>query len=254
MEGQPICSPLPVHKSNNMMARSNFRLLASGLFVVAASVSLAGGKAQARPSDEAMSGAYQCAAISGSRQWLDCYYGAAQPVRAALGLPPAPAAQIGLVHAPAAAAQGPAADPGVRHAVMRAAADCDGLADERSWLACYYAAAQPMRVVLHLSPAPQVPIVGAPRPAAAPRNPVAAPAEPGPVTARMQDYRFDKFGYFTVTLSDGQVWRQVDGDTLFAHWKKPAAGYQVRVTQGFMTSFNLQVRGLPGLYKVQRVS
>ena len=38
--------------------------------------------AQARPRDEALSGAFRCAVIADSHQWLDCYYGAAQPVRA----------------------------------------------------------------------------------------------------------------------------------------------------------------------------
>ena len=48
--------------------------------------------AQARPRDEALSGAFRCAVIADSHAWLDCYYGAAQPVRAALGMAPALAA------------------------------------------------------------------------------------------------------------------------------------------------------------------
>ncbi len=44
--------------------------------------------AAARPRDDAMSAAFRCAVIGEARQWLDCYYGAAQPVRAALGMPP----------------------------------------------------------------------------------------------------------------------------------------------------------------------
>ena len=42
----------------------------------------------------------RCAALPDDRQWLDCYYGAAQPVRAALGLAPALAAQLKLAAAP----------------------------------------------------------------------------------------------------------------------------------------------------------
>ena len=56
--------------------------------------------AAARPHDEAMSGAFRCAAIGDLRTWLECYYGAAQPVRAALGMAPAPAAQVRLTAAP----------------------------------------------------------------------------------------------------------------------------------------------------------
>jgi hypothetical protein len=70
----------------------------------------------------------------------------------------------------------------------------------------------------------------------------------------MQSYTFDKLGWFTVTLDNGQVWKQVNGDTTYAHWKKPAGGYQVRVSKGFLGSFNLQVQGEPGLFKVRRAS
>src|SRR6185437_4654039 len=36
----------------------------------------------------------RCAAYTEDRQWLECYYGAAQPMRAWLGLPPAPQSQL----------------------------------------------------------------------------------------------------------------------------------------------------------------
>jgi hypothetical protein len=53
--------------------------------------------------DEVMSGAARCAGISDNRTWLDCFYGSAQPMRALLGLPPAPPAQVKLVPPPGAA-------------------------------------------------------------------------------------------------------------------------------------------------------
>ena len=62
--------------------------------VVLGAAVLAALPAQARPRDEALSGAFRCAVIADSRQWLDCYYGAAQPVRAALGMPSALAGQV----------------------------------------------------------------------------------------------------------------------------------------------------------------
>src|SRR5579863_8698793 len=52
--------------------------------------------------DEVMSGAARCAGIADNRTWLDCFYGSAQPMRALLGLPPAPSAQIRLVPPPGA--------------------------------------------------------------------------------------------------------------------------------------------------------
>lgn len=215
--------------------------------------------AQARPRDEVMSGAYRCAVIGDTRQWLDCYYGAAQPARAALGMAPAPAAQVALVSRPPA---GPAApgEEAVRDRVMASATGC-AVTNDRQWLDCYYAAAQPMRDQLHLSPAPQAKIAPPPPPPTQPPMfPVAHPVpEAGAMAGRKQmnvrmtSYSFAKTGYFTVTLDNGQTWRQIDGDTDFAHWKKPASSYQVRITEGFLRSYNLQVKGLPGLYKVALV-
>ena len=52
--------------------------------------------------DEVMSGAARCAGIPDDRTWLDCFYGSAQPMRATLGLPPAPLSQTKLVPPPGA--------------------------------------------------------------------------------------------------------------------------------------------------------
>jgi hypothetical protein len=53
--------------------------------------------ALATPRDDVLYGISRCGGISEDRTWLDCVYGAAQPMRAQLGLPPAPAAQQKLV-------------------------------------------------------------------------------------------------------------------------------------------------------------
>src|SRR6185437_15422155 len=50
----------------------------------------------------------RCAAYTEDRQWLECYYGAAQPMRAWLGLRPAPQSQLKLLQGQP---QGPAAAP-----------------------------------------------------------------------------------------------------------------------------------------------
>ena len=70
----------------------------------------------------------------------------------------------------------------------------------------------------------------------------------------MADYKFDPHGVFTVTLANGQVWRQVAGDTTIAHWKKPPENYAVRISHGFLGSYNFQVKNEPGLFKVLRLS
>jgi hypothetical protein len=64
--------------------------------------------------DEVMEGAERCAGIAEDRAWLDCFYGAAQPMRARLGLSPAPQAQTKLV--PPVGAGYAAAAPAYRRA------------------------------------------------------------------------------------------------------------------------------------------
>jgi hypothetical protein len=59
--------------------------------------------------DEVMDGAERCAGIAEDRAWLDCFYGSAQPMRARLGLSPAPQAQTRLVPPAGAAYVGAAA-------------------------------------------------------------------------------------------------------------------------------------------------
>lgn len=59
--------------------------------------------------DQVMDGAARCEGIPDNRVWLDCFYGSAQPMRAVLGLAPAPESQTRLVPAPGAAYGGGAA-------------------------------------------------------------------------------------------------------------------------------------------------
>jgi hypothetical protein len=53
--------------------------------------------------DAVMDGAARCEGIPDNRVWLDCFYGSAQPMRALLGLAPAPETQTRLVPGPGAA-------------------------------------------------------------------------------------------------------------------------------------------------------
>src|ERR1700759_2820858 len=107
------------------------------------------GQAMARPRDDVMAGAYRCAAQTATRAWLDCYYGAAHPQRAALGLSPAPAAQQQLMDA--APGTGPQQNVDIRDAVMAAAGRCIQVAQDRAWLDCYYAASNPARSLMGLA-------------------------------------------------------------------------------------------------------
>src|ERR1700744_6185936 len=114
--------------------------------------------AAARPRDDVMGGAYRCAGIANSRQWLDCYYGVAQPVRAELGLPLAPPQQVALAAQPPVG--GTPQDLELRDAVLAEASRCYTVGGDREWLNCYYAAAQPRPGSLGLSPGPTPPPAG----------------------------------------------------------------------------------------------
>src|ERR1700761_6018227 len=72
-------------------------VLGFGLAAVLSALTL---PALAAPRDDVLFGISRCGGIADDRTWLDCVYGAAQPMRAKLGLPPAPASQQALVPPP----------------------------------------------------------------------------------------------------------------------------------------------------------
>jgi hypothetical protein len=203
--------------------------------------------AAARPRDEVLSTALGCAAIGDARVWLDCYYGAAQPVRAELGLPSALPVQVRLAAVPPAG--GIIRDVGLRDTAIGEASRCHVQGDERAWLDCYYAAVQPLRTALGLALMPQARARMA-QPSAG--NWLLGSNRPEAVT-HMTDYVFDGSGRFTVTLDNGQVWRQMPGDVKKARWTKSAHSYVVTLNSGALGSTNFTVRGMPGVFKVEQV-
>ena len=209
-----------------------------------------------------MADAYRCAGIASTRIWLDCYYGAAQPQRAELGLASAPPTQVQLSHSPPLGGAGQ--DLNLRDQVMASAGRCAAESDGRQWLNCYYAAAVPVRALLGLSvpvgTVTQAPPAG---PVSVPRQQAVGHRRPGMletllgakdvfIESRMVSYSFDPHDNFTVTLENGQVWRQADSDSI-AHWRKPASAYLVDISGGAFGSYNLSVKGITGKFKVRRV-
>jgi hypothetical protein len=164
------------------------------------------------------------------------------------------------------------ASAGTREDILSRAARCSAIADDHTWLDCYYGAAQPMRSHLGLPPAPESQTLlvpsGANQMTPAPQmvtNPPPAPQKNDggvfsnlfggsmvlnrvPATA----YTFDRNGMFKITLADGSVWQQVESDDSFAKWREPANHYLVSITTGSLGSFNLQVQGDNKSYKVKR--
>jgi hypothetical protein len=233
---------------------------------------LAAHPASARPRDDTMAGAYRCAVVADSRAWLDCYYGAAQPMRGTLGLQGAPVNQIRLAALPPAG--GTPQDESIRDDVMAAATACVHAPGDRAWLDCYYGAALPMRARLGLA----VPVVHAlpPRPVVSrpalaiqpvPAGPPPMPRSPGlfngmfnnvnPVVRKiaMQSYTLDRKGAFTVTLADGQVWVQAAEDEVYhpAHWRHAGPDVLVTIAPDAMHTFTMMVEGEQRFYKVRRI-
>ena len=69
--------------------------------------------------DEVLAGVARCGVIHDDRMWLDCVYGAQQPMRAKLGLTPAPESQQRLVPGVNVAPPHPPSQPRVATAPAR---------------------------------------------------------------------------------------------------------------------------------------
>jgi hypothetical protein len=180
------------------------------LIVLSAWAVLLAGPALADPRSETLAGVARCAGISADRDFLDCVYGAAQPMRARLGLPAAPPSQVRLVP-PAAQASMPqvaASAPANARPIQNAQSGDKGLFGS---------------------------IFG-----------------PSGSALRMASYTFDSHGIFTVTLSDGEVWRQSANDTNFANWGGPASDYIVTLVDPSGDA-KMDVKGEPGPYSVRRL-
>ena len=165
---------------------------------------------------------------------------------------------------------GALADP-TRDDVMSGAARCAGIADNRSWLDCFYGSAQPMRALLGLAPAPPAQTKLVPPPGAAYVSPEATRYAPRaeksrgflgdilgsskPVVADMPmaSYKFGRDGFFTIVLQNGQSYRQEESDLVFAKWNRPASTYLVTVISA-SDKFVLKVKGEPGqVFHVRRL-
>jgi hypothetical protein len=163
-----------------------------------------------------------------------------------------------------------------REEVVSGLTRCAGLTDDRQWLDCYYGAAQPMRAWLGLTPAPQAQLKllqTQPQPAALPPTVSRATVRSGPPPMPKRSGILDVFGGddvvnnapvksyevandgFTVTLPDGQVWKQTEADAAKnpARWRQPATSMRVTIRQGAMHSFNLVLNDENQHYKVKRI-
>jgi len=170
--------------------------------------------------EDVVRGMTRCAAYTNDREWLDCYYGAAQPMRAWLGLAPAPQAQLKLLEGtPQNAASAPMPAP---------------------------LPATVTRAVTRSGPPPK------------PKSSGIFDVFGGSDVVRnqpIQSYEVGRDGAFTITLPDGQVWQQTDDDAAKypVRWRDPASSMRVTISQAAMHTFNLVVNDENRHHKVKRV-
>jgi hypothetical protein len=111
--------------------------------------------------------------------------------------------------------------------------------------------AAPPASVASVVPAPSVPSAPASFGSESlPRAAIAAPRRQATMTATVTQLTFDGTGRFTVALDNGQVWRQMSGDTAFLRQSRLDT---VRLSRGALGSYDLTVPGLHATYRVTRI-
>jgi hypothetical protein len=153
---------------------------------------------------------------------------------------------------------------------------CASIADDHARLACY----DGLAASLHKKAPPAAQVVAPPLSAAAAASPVpSSPATSAPASraatfgaetirkvltaeeeaaevdeihAHVAAVQFSPNNRFTVTLDNGQVWRQIEADTARARFRS-SGGDAVIVSKGALGSYNLVVEGRSVLFKVRRL-
>ena len=177
------------------------------ILLATAILAMFSGPAFADTRDDVMAGMQRCRAFPDDRTWLECTYGAQQPMRAKLGLQPAPDYQQRLVPPATTAVTSPApaaiAPPGVNAAPQPAAAP---VPNRRASL---------MQVLTGSAP------------------PVA--------TSVIASVVYDANDAFLVTLQNGQTWRQLNAGMAPKTKFKP--GTKVTIRPAALGTYNMSAYG-----------
>ncbi len=180
----------------------------------------------------------------------------------------------------------PKAFAGPRDEVLEAMGKCAAVADEKARLACYDAAAPRLKAALATPPnslgrnptkeeqeswfgfdisglfgggstVPTKPEeFGKERTAEAKAVHEAAQRsgeEIESITAGVAEVAYTRFGQFIVFLENGQVWRQLQGDSDRARFKSNPKDNKVTVSRGLLGSYNLTINDSDRVFKVTRV-
>jgi hypothetical protein len=165
--------------------------------------------------DEVYARMQRCRAIQDDRAWLDCTYGAQQPMRAKLGLQPAPDFQQRLVPMPSSVNVAPA-NPGPAYAAPAAPRAAQP-------------AAMPHRSASFLQ--------------------VLTGSAPAVTSSPLASVQYDATGAFIVTLQNGQSWHQENMES--SDKVRFKIGTQVTIKPAAFGSYNLQAIDSPHVYKVK---
>jgi len=80
-----------------------------------------------------------------------------------------------------------------------------------------------------------------------------APAEtPERIAAEISNFQKDAAGRFTISLTNGQVWQQVAGDTTAVQYR-PGRTQGVTISRGSLGSYDLRFNDRNAVFKVRRV-
>ncbi|HEY0300280.1 MAG TPA: hypothetical protein VGC36_03040 [Rhizomicrobium sp.] len=160
----------------------------------------------------------------------------------------------------------PTAQAAPEASLASAILDCAAQQGEAAQLACYNRIAAQLKAA---PPAPSAPIVATPPPQIAAQAPPPPPTAAGTesafglpaaeasgrldrITAKVANVSYNFFRVFTVTLDNGQVWRQIEGDGEVARFKNDHTE-TVTISRGFLNGFNLAIEGGRGKFPVKRI-
>jgi hypothetical protein len=73
------------------------------------------------------------------------------------------------------------------------------------------------------------------------------------ITANVLEFARTPRGVSVFILDNGQIWRQLDGDTSVVRDPAPGTPMRVTIENGFLGSYNLTIEGRNGLIKVTRL-
>jgi hypothetical protein len=80
-----------------------------------------------------------------------------------------------------------------------------------------------------------------------------APKEIDSITATLTEYAKNPFGKFIVFLDNGQVWRQLQGDSGEARFNRNPKDNKVTISRALFGSYSMLLNGSAKTYKVERI-